>query len=407
MRLKTYALLASVGAAACASTAAYAQSAAPAPGAPRQFKIGARVGAFYDSNVSRSSALLSGQRDLARADYVLRPELTAAVIQPLGRQVVFVNGSAGYDFYQRNSNLDRRRYDVTAGGMAVLGPCVEQGSGTFRAQQSDLSEVDLTTVKNLQRTTSYTVGLTCGRNIGPTMGVALTRSDVKNSARTLKVSDSTTAGVSTSFGYRNPTLGTIGVFYAYTETEQPNRVIVGRPIGDGFHVESAGLNLQHKFGSRLDVVASAGGMRLTREFAPPGAKLKISGASYNAGVTYKAGTRLTLNANASRAFQPSATAGKLYDVTTRGDIGARYKFGSRISVSLSQSVVDVNSNRDNALPGLVITKSKTYSTVGSILYTQNQHASVAMDVRYDDRETDVPVFNYNAVRVGVTLAANF
>ena len=407
MRLRTYALLASVGAAACASTVAHAQSAAPAPGAPRQFKIGGRLGAFYDSNVSRSSVALSGARDLARSDYILRPEATASIVQPLGRQVVFLNGSAGYDFYQRNDNLNRQRYDITAGEMASLGPCIQQGSGTYRAQQSDLSEVDLTTVKNLQKTISYTAGLTCGRAIGPTLGVALTRSDVKNSARALKVSDSTTAGISTSFGYRNATLGSISAFYAYTETEQPNRLIAGQPIGDGFHVESAGLSAQRKFGSRLDVLGSIGGMRLTREFAPPGARLKVSGLSYNGGVTYRAGTRLTLTANASRAFQPSSTAGKLYDVTTRADIGARYKLGQRISLGLNQSYVDTKSNRDNALPGLVITNSKTYSTVGSILYTQNQHASVAMDVRYDNRETDVPIFDYTAVRVGVTLAANF
>lgn len=407
MRLRTYALLASVSAAACAGTAAHAQSAAPQPGAAREFKIGARVAAFYDSNVSRSSVALSGARDLSRSDYVLRPEATASIVQPLGRQMVFINGAAGYDFYRRNDDLNRRRYDVTVGGLGAVGPCAQTGTASFRAAQSDLGDVDLTTVKNLQKTMSFTAGVTCGRSVGPTVGLAAQRSDVKNSARTLKVSDSTTAGVSASFGYRNPTLGTISAYYSYSETEQPNRIIVGRPVGDGFHVESAGVNLQRKFGSRLDVLAAAGGMRLTREFAPPGASLKITGATYNGAATYRAGSRLTLSLNASRAFQPSATAGKLYDVTTRGDIGARYKLGSRFSVSLSQAVVDTKSNRDTALPGLVVTKSRTYSTAGTILYTQNQHASVAMDVRYDDRETDVPSFNYNAVRVGLTLAANF
>lgn len=124
MRLRTYALLASVSAAACATTTAHAQSAAPQPGAAREFKIGARLGAFYDTNVSRSSVALSETRDLARADYILRPEATASIIQPLGRQVVFLNGSAGYDFYRENDNLNRRRYDITAGGAAVTGPCM-------------------------------------------------------------------------------------------------------------------------------------------------------------------------------------------------------------------------------------------------------------------------------------------
>lgn len=407
MRLRTYALLASVSAVACATTTAHAQSAAPQPGAARQFKIGARIGAFYDTNVSRSSVALSETRDLARADYILRPEATASIVQPLGRQVVFLNGSAGYDFYRENDNLNRRRYDITAGGAAVTGPCMQQGSATFRAQQSDLSEVNLTTVQNYQKTVSYTLGATCGRPVGPTIGVALTRSDIKNSARILKVSDSTTAGVSASVGYRNPTLGAISAFYSYAETEQPNRTIAGRPIGDGYHAESAGITLQRTFGSRLDVLASVGGQRVSRDFAPPGIDRKITGISYNGGLTYRAGTRLTLNANASRSVQPSITPGKLYDVTTRGDVGARYRLGSRFSISLNQSIVDTKSNRDSALPGLAITKSTTYSTVGSIVYTQNQHASVAMDVRYDDRETDVPTFNYNAVRVGVTLAANF
>jgi hypothetical protein len=350
---------------------------------------------------------LSGIRDVARSDYILRPEATASVIQPLGRQLIFVNGSAGYDFYKRNDDLNRRRYNVTLGGVGVVGPCTENVATTFRAQQSDLGDVDQTTVKNLQKTIGFSGGITCGRSIGPTFGISGQRQDIKNSTPQLKVSDSTTAGVSATVGYTNPTLGVAGVFYSYSETENPNRIIPGRGIGDGFHVEATGVTLQHKFGSRIDARVSAGGMRLTREFAPVGSPKKVSGATYNGGVSYMAGTRLTLNLNASRAFQPSVTAGKLYDVTTRGDIGARYSLGTRIAITVGHSITDTDSNRDTALPGLVVTKSRTNSTTASILYTQNQHASVAMDVRYDDRETDVPSFNYNAVRVGLTLAANF
>ena len=406
MRLRSYALLASVGVAACSATVAHAQG-MPRPGAAREFKIGGRVSAFYDSNVSRSSAILSGIRDVARSDYILRPEATASIIQPLGRQLVFVNGAVGYDFYKKNDDLNRRRYDVTLGGVGVVGPCSETIATMFRAQQSDLGDVDLTTVKNLQKTIGLSGGITCGRSIGPTFGISGQRQDVTNSTAKLKVSDSTTTGVSATVGYTNPTLGVAGVFYSYSETENPNRVIAGRGIGDGFHVESAGVTLQHAFGSRIDARVSAGGMRLTREFAPAGSPKKLSGANYNAGVTYMAGTRLTLSLNASRAFQPSGTAGKLYDVTTRGDVSARYKLGTRIAVTLGHAITDTDSNRDTALPGLVVTKSRINSTTASILYTQNQHASVAMDVRYDDRKTDVPSFNYNAVRVGLTLAANF
>jgi hypothetical protein len=409
MRLRPLALgaIASVA----VSTAASAQQAPQLPAVEagkRQIHADLTVSTEYDSNITRSSTALAQLRGLSKDDVTTDPIATVSAVQPLGQQALFVKGSVGYQFHRKNTRLDRRNYDLSGGGLALVGMCHNMLFGEASGLQSDLVDLDAGTVENFHKTKSIGDNLECGRNIGPFAALTLMRQETKNSAAVQKISDFDSRTAYLTLGYKNPTLGTISAIATVTTVEYPNRINPGRPIGDGFFTRGYGLAVEHNFGSRIHVTAQAARTRLKREFAPPGQPLKLSGSTYDGQVDYKLGSRITIRAEAARNFEPSLRAGKVYDLDKREEIEVRYRLGTRFLVTVGHSLEDKNSNVDTtAVARAIVTRSRTNDTYGSIEYRRGDRFSLALDVRQEDRKTDLPAFNYTATRVGLKAGAGF
>lgn len=406
MRLRTLALGAMLSAGGGAALAQQAPQ-TPVVSPERVWKVDARLSAYYDTNVSRTSKSAANIRGLKRQDYTITPSLNANFVQPIGQQAVFLDGAIGYDFHARNSELDRRRYNVTTGVATQVGPCRPIFYGSYRAVQSDLAEVDLTTTNNLQTSKALGAGVQCGRGVGLGGGVSVQKTYVKNSADKLVEQDHDDEALSVSLVYAAPSLVDASVFYNYSGTEYPNRINPGRPIGDGFFSESVGLHLQRRLGSRLNAGGSVAATRLKREFTPAGQKAKITATSYQADLQYRAGTRLTLSANGARNVRPSDRPGKLYDISETLEGRATYRLGGRFTISAGHVYADVESNVDTAAIGLVVTNSRSNTTFGQFEVSRFGNGNLTFDVRHERRETNLPAFDYTSTRVGMTAAYSF
>ena len=174
-----------------------------------------------------------------------------------------------------------------------------------------------------------------------------------------------------------------------------------------FFTQTLGVAVERQFGSRIKTTATVGQTTVKREFAPAGADLKFTSLTYAGTVNYRLGGRLTLDLSADRAVVPTARAGKLYDITTKGQLRAAYRLGSRYVVSLGGGVEDVKSNPDTAILRPVVSKARTNSVSASVRYAQNARTRLVLDVRYDDRNTNLPEFNYTSTRVGLTAQVGF
>lgn len=406
MRLQALALGVFIGAGACVPAVAFAQT-MPAIGAKREWTVGARVAGYYDNNVPRSNKDFPQRRPLSREDFVVTPSLTVAVVQPFGRQSLFLNGDAGYTFYRRNSELDRRRATMTGGVASILGPCRQITYGTYDAGQSDLNQLDATTSSNLRETVTVSAGLQCARPLGPGASIMVQRADTKNSARVLRESDATTESAFASISYSRPSLGTFNVGAAYTNTEFPNRINPGRPVGDGFFSQVYNVGYSRAFSSRLSVNGSVGISHVKREFAPPGVSQTFNSTAYNADIVYGLGQRIDFEVRASRAVSPSQQVGKAYDLRTSAEALVRFDPSSRLSFSTGYSWQEVDSNVDTAAALLVVTNSKVDAIFGSVTFKPNNILSLTLDARYEEREANLPEFTYSATRVGVRAQANF
>lgn len=410
MRLRAMVLGTAFGAAAC--SAACAQQAQPPQIEPsRQYHFGASLSTTYDTNVARGSRTLAAMRGIVREEFIVRPQADAAIVQPFGRQALFLTGAAGYDLRSRNKNLNRQRADVTGGYTAQLGYCRPTLYGAYQAQQSDLATLDDTLVKNLVQAKSISASAQCARGVGPGAQVTVSRTDTKNSAVDQKLSDSTIESLSLAVLYQNPNIGTLGVTYAYSNNEFPNRILTGRPVGDGFWTSSYGVSVERELGSRMTLSAFLARTHVKREFAPAGSPLTFNSTTYGGDLSYRFGTRVTVDASASRLVRPSTRPGKVYDLNTEGTVAVRYELGSRFNVAVGHSIQDVKSNRDTApLPVTgrpTLTSSRTNSTFGSLQYRQSDNISVTMDLRYEDRNTDVPDLDYKSTRIGLTTKLSY
>ncbi|MBL8554519.1 MAG: hypothetical protein JNL41_09595 [Phenylobacterium sp.] len=374
----------------------------------RVLEFGASAQAFYDSNVARGSDALARRRGLEKDDTTFRPSVSANIVQPLGQQAVFLTGSAGYDFHRKNTRLDRGRADVTGGATGRVGPCQPLITAGYRAGQSDLADADDLTVRNLQQSTSVQTGLTCGRPIGPGLQAMVGRQQVKNSAALRKTSDADTETASVSLTYTHPSLGQAGVIWNYSGTEFPNRIIPGRPVGDGFFTSSYGVSYSRNFGPRLTVDGLAQRTQVKREFAPPGTPRKFTSTTYGANAKYRFGQRIEVEAHALRQVKPSNRPEKLYDVVTSGEVLANYRLGSRYKINLGHRIEDLDSNADlSASARPVVTASRTNTTYGGVTYRQSDRLSFIFDVRHERRKTDLPDFNYSSNRIGITANVGF
>lgn len=391
---------------ACVSGAAAAQSMPDVAGG-RQFHGSLSVTGAYESNFARSGQAAADLRQIDPEEYILTPSANLQVVQPFGRQVVFLTGSGGYDFHRNNPRLDRNRYDVQAGYSASLGMCQLSALEGFRAAQSDLADIDTLVTKNELKTTTTSVTAACGRPTGIAGSATASRADTKNSAVVQKPADSTLESLTVQFGYRNERIGGLGLVYGYSTSELPNSINPGRPIGDGFWTTMLGVSFTRDIGSRLTVNGQVGRTRVKREFAPPGVPQKFSSTTYAVDASYRFGSRMTVNLSGSQAINPSTRAGKLYDITTTGTISGQYDLGTRYSVSAGAAIKDVDSNADSLALRPTITNSRTESVFGSVTYRQNDRASVSLDVRHDDRNANLPEFNYSSTRVAITAEVGF
>jgi hypothetical protein len=405
MRTGVLALGIAVGVAACGPTLAQV---VPVVSNQRELSIKPNLNVSYDTNVSRTQESIARLRGIHPEDEIVNPSVLFEVVQPIGRNAAFLQGFAGYDFHAENRVLNHVNTDVSGGGLIATGPCHTTAFGEFAAVQTDLQNAALTVTKNLSQTSTGGGQIVCGLQQGFNAQLQGMHTVVVNSAHVQKLADRRGDGITLQVGYGNNTLGNFGLVGTYSQQEYPDRQNFDGTFGDSYWSELLGVNYQKQLGSKIKVQAQVGENIIKRSSAPPGVPLKIRDTNYAALIDYKMSSRLEFLLQAQRQFQPSNSPGKLVDLVTRVDGSGAYSLGTRIIVTLAGFWEDLRSNQDtspNALP--VITRSRRTGESVSFRYHQSARLTEILDVRHEERETDLPQFNYVDTRVMLTLSSSF
>jgi hypothetical protein len=392
----------------CASTQALAQQAVPQiQGGQRQIDIRAVLEGIYSSNIAHTNLALANLRGIHPQDGIIHPSAAFEIIQPIGRQAVFLNGEAGYDFHTENKTLDRLNVNVTGGGLIVVGRCHSTLFGRYAATQSDLGDVASPTNATNQITTTAEGGsVGCGSSSGFNAQVQGVHDEATNSAALQSVADHQNDTISLSLGYANQRLGQLSLVGTYAQAEFPKRVDAAGHVGDSYWNQVLGVSYARQFGAKFHIQASAGQMSLHRNTAPAGIPKQQSNFNYSLAAAYQVNSRLAVTLTSTRAFLPSNSPGKLYDLTTAAQLMAAYQLGTRFQINAGGDFQDLKANQDTASPVPTLTKSQRWAAFGQFHYTISRRLTAGLDVRYEDRTADLAVFNYSDTRVSLTLSAS-
>ena len=370
---------------------------------------------IYDSDVASSGAALAVARGIRLSDVIFEPKLQFDVARPIGRETVYVSGYAGYDFYTRNSILNRENIDIRPGVLGQIGRCQTGLAGEYSRAQRDLSEIARSPaglVPSQQRDVLQVeeVGgnATC---VGATgFGPSLTASETwtNNSSSIERFVDAQTFSGSGGLTYRRPVLGDIRVFGAFSQTDFPNRAgLSGLGVAafdTGYQTVSGGVSYTRAVGSRLQGSASISYTKLIeRESNRPG----FTGATFSAALTYQVSTRLHAVGTVSRSTEPSNRLNSTFEIVELYSGQVFYDLGSRLTVSGGASFTHENYNGVPYPLGFDLTDDKIYAVFGEAEIRLTRRLSMVLDARQSRRNANFPGLSYPDTRVGLTARATF
>lgn len=356
---------------------------------------------LYDSNLLRRPAGFNGSDDRERDDFRITPGVSFDILLPVSRQSVFLAGEIGYDFYARNTQLNRERMSLAGGANLAAGGCTSQITADYSRQQSDLADLFIVGgLKNTEERRGVGARLTCGGAFGITPGLGFRHETAKNSDPDRQRSNYTTNSYDADIGYSRPTFGRLAVFGRYSDSSYPNREFMG--VEDGVEVYSTGVSFQREIGSRLRGSISGGYTWVKPKL--PGAG-EFNGVSYSADTTYMPTDRLRTTIGFSREAQLSNLLDISYSITDNYRFDGEYAFGPRLRLTFGTSYSERDFEQSPLFPSSVLqTGDKSYLTYVGLSRQWNDRLSSNLDLSQERRDSDNPLIDYKSTRVGLTLS---
>ena len=407
------ALLASAPTGAPAQALAQNTVAPVAPGARLQ-EIDLIGRLIYDSNVTGGNAALAKTRGLSTSDEIFAPAIQFNLARPIGRETVFLQGSAGYDFHVHNTILNRENLDIRPGVLASFASCQTALTGNYSRAQSDISQLALgpgspnvTQQRNVLEVKQISGNADCGRAIGFAPNVSASETWTSNSSPLQRFTDAQTFSGSAGLAYRRPTFGSLSVFGSYSHTDYPNRAAFAflfPGLSTSFQTISGGVSFARAIGTRLQANAS---LSYTSLESGGSTSRSFSGPTFSGALSYRASSRLRASAQISRATAPSNRLNstyaieELYSAQIVDQVGTKWGFSGGASYG------------HNSYRGLVtqqlfdLTDEKTYTVFGDAVFQFTRRLSLDLNVQHSQRNANFPGLTYPDTRVGLTARATF
>lgn len=380
--------------------AAHAQ--AESTGVERGLSAEATIAATYDDNVLRRSSAGGG----SRSDYKFSPTVSLRYDLPVARQGVFVTGMAGYNFYARNSRLNRENWRVGGGVNWALGTrCTGLAEISYGESQSDFAEIGVA-LDNLQKRQFYSLSASCAGPAGIGFVAGVDRTVTDNSTDIRGSGDLHEIAYNAGLLYRSRLVGDVTLRGVREKRKYPNRFVL-TPLGverDGVKVERIVLAVARPIGARLQGTAG-----ISYIWSTPDVSIydKFKGVGWNAGLTYLVGPRLTVGLNASRDATSSAALDSSYQITRNYGANLSYQLGAatRISLGASDSRRNFRGEQVNPLLPLPLRGTeKTRLYYGEVGYSPTDRWAVALRYAHDRRNADGAFYDYSGN--SVTLSAS-
>lgn len=401
---------------ALAPGAALAQVAAGAPASTALGGVGGAarsdvtfsLNARYDSNVPRLNDDAVDLRGLEREDIRISPGVQLGVARNLGRHQVGLNSYLGYDFYVRNTRLNRERLSVEPFAYLNLPVCDLAVSGLASRRQSDLGElvyfgIDPTLGSDNTETRKRINGkLICGDAYGLRPTFEVERGSGNNTNPLRQFANFRMTRIQTGVGYSSPALGEISIYAVKTDTDLPNQLL---PNGNssGYTLRGVGVQYSRNIGTRLNFNGSLSQVEIT----PYGGNLgPRSGLNASVALTLVPSDRLQLVAFANRNFTSTLTSISTYTLVEGYGLTANYAANDRLRLRLGGQVAPRRFFYAITPPGPFIGQQTQYNIFGGATYNLNRRLRLNLDGGYQRRDADLAIFDYQSVYAVVGISVS-
>jgi hypothetical protein len=378
--------------------------AAPAA-AQRRFDFGVTGTVLYDSNVVRGSKALALARGLVQEDVRFTPAATFDLSLPVGRHALFASGLAGYDFYARNSRLDRERLEARSGVNLRFAQCRADIFGVLARRQAELDDLTLGPVDNRETIRSVNFEGSCQRAAGLSPRLQVQYQEGRNSRIQRRISNLDRFEIEGGLGYTNLSLGTVELFGRYLDARYPDRTFAfgGARRPDGFESYTAGLGYARELGTALRGSVAAGytEVRPERPDLP-----RFDGLTYRAELRFNPLGRLRGTLAGGREVDASNRIDVSYFVEDSVSARLEYSFSPNARSEAGLTLRERAFEGANQL-GLGITDEETRSVFAALIVAATPKISIRIDAEHERRETNNPLFNYKTTQLGVTTALKF
>lgn len=352
----------------------------------------------HDSNIARTDRARASQRGLALGDTRTTPAVQLTVARPLGRNTIGLTASAGYDFYRRNTRLNRERITLAANAGIAAGGCVLNLSPSYSRRQSDLADLaflavpGVDSVRNTETVQDYNAELRCGSSYGLRPVLTATRSTGSNSSVPRRISDYRTWSYGSGLGYTSPALGEFTALLTRTETSYPNRpAVLAR---SGFDTTRAQLTGKRELGG---LITATWGLSYISLDPQQGGTRRFRGLGWNLAAAAVATPDLRVTAGLSRDVSPSLGTDALYVLNRTYQLGATYAVGTNLSFGVNGSVDHRRYVGATPVFGPALTNSSQRSIVGTVSASTSRRLGVGLDIGYQNRNANGTLYDFRNV----------
>lgn len=374
----------------------------------QQRRADLNVGAVttYDTNVARSSDALARQNGLSPEDVIFAPQVTADVYLPLGLSAVYLNGSADYSFYTKDTRLNGERLSLTGGGSHQLGVCRVALDGSINRARTIVTDllVQGAGVQNFETATSIGVSGRCGQQVGLQPFAEFDYSRGTNTSEVRRFSDYRTLTYGGGLAYRQPQIGEFGLIGSIedsTYTDRDGLAQSGYSPLQSFPTRSIGL-----YYVRDVTPFFTGKIRINYSNIDTGGVDNFSGVTGEVSVKVAPTTRFAVTVAGYRTVTPSLSFNADYEVQS----GARVTADAHLTTRLDASAFYSYAHRSyvGGQPNLVIPlTSDEFNLVGAEAgYLVGRRIRLTLGTNYETRRANTAFFNYDSFRVlaGVRVA---
>jgi hypothetical protein len=375
---------------------AMAQTSPTIEGNVLSLSLGADV--LHDSNVAHASAQAAAQRGVVMADEKALPSADITFQRMLGRNKVGLTGSTGYQFYRRNTRLNREKIDLDAYSDIAVSSCALHLGGNYARGQSDLANLALeqnANVTNTQTTVGTSGNVVCGDEIGLRPTANISYQTTTNSQPQRKTMDRVEFNYGGGLQYAHPSLGTLETFVSRRETRF-STVFLSDGRKAGFNIMGYGGRFTRDIGSRMRGSVELRYVQMST--LQPGLPT-FSGLNWSVDLTADLLSRVQSKLGASRQVITNAIAEAAYHVDRGYSASHDFAMNDRLHLTLSGAYLQAQYYGVNLVSAASLRRSKRYDGSLALVYTPSEKLQFNLTTGYTKRNANGTFYDYESFSV--------